>query len=240
MAKIIDFQAAREKFKFIGADYAKGGDKTVVIPFPGAAECPARQPDPQPSYVQFLAEAQKAHLTTRARRPTPNEPREKQAAGRNNLLARIHILLEGNKSRGQLGLYQLLEGFNESAYRYALREKFGKESAAELDYNELRQCLMWLKSIAPAGYGKTVRRSYGQHDMIKRIEQLLAEKGKIQSRFAPFEYAEGILERQTRKQPGGPVKSLYDANPKQLRAVIAALDKDGRRGKKRQAKLEVM
>ncbi|MDR2504184.1 MAG: hypothetical protein LBD82_07390 [Deltaproteobacteria bacterium] len=67
--------------------------------------------------------------------------------------------------------------------------------------------------------------------LIAKINALLTEKGLKQGRFVGLEYAEGILTRQTSRLPGGAVKSLDQATPRQLAAVIAALDKDGKRKK---------
>jgi hypothetical protein len=154
---------------------------------------------------------------------------DKAELHRKALLCKIHIALAG--------FYKTLPGFSEDVYRYTLEDKWGVSSAADLSHEQLHQCLLWLKSLgfqssSPYWRGRDAR-GLSQLAMIGRINQLLVEKHKIQDKFAPLAYAEGILARQTAKAEGGPVKNIYQATPKQLRAVIAALDKDGKRKRRR-------
>jgi hypothetical protein len=60
---------------------------------------------------------------------------------------------------------------------------------------------------------------------MKKIEALLAEKGKVEGKDMPWGYAVGILKRQT----GGRATQFSAATPAELKGVIAALYRDAAR-----------
>ena len=66
---------------------------------------------------------------------------------------------------------------------------------------------------------------YARDRYMKKIEALLAEKGRAEGTHMPWGYAVGILKRLT----GGAVKSLDQADEMLLAKVIAALTYDARR-----------
>lgn len=182
----------------------------TVLRFPGAQ--PARQEPPVP--------------------PASAPPvRKERSAGqaedhRKAMLAKIHIAL--NK------LYKRLEGFNDDVYRFTLRERWDVDSAGQMDIRQLDEVLAWLAELGFQSnrpfYARRDYRRWGPPALIEKINALLAEKrSKEGGRFLGMEYAEGILKRQTR----GEVDNIYKATPKQLRAVIAALDKDASRNGRR-------
>ena len=145
---------------------------------------------------------------------------------RKAMLAKIHIAL------GKL--YKLLDGFNEDVYRYTLGVRWGVDSAAQLDVRQLDEVLAWLAELGFQSnrpfYARRDYRRWGPAALIEKINALLAEKRSMEGgRFLGMEYAEGILKRQTR----GEADNIYKATPKQLRAVIAALDKDASRKDRR-------
>jgi hypothetical protein len=60
---------------------------------------------------------------------------------------------------------------------------------------------------------------------MRKIEALLAEKGRVEGTDMPWAYAVGIL----KKHSNGVTRCFEHATPEQLRAVIAALMKDAKR-----------
>lgn len=162
--------------------------------------------------------------------PAPADPlqpkRRKRGASqkadqRLGMLAKIHIALDD--------LYARLKGFNEDVYRYTLRERFGEESAAALDNDQLHQVLAWLSSLGWAAQKPRRRKdapaALGAVSRLEKIEALLAEKGRVERTDMPWSYAMGILKRQT----GGEVRSFDKASDEELDAVIAALYRDAKR-----------
>ena len=144
----------------------------------------------------------------------------KNKIARNAMLAKVHMAIN------RLGI-------DEDAYRFLLDEKYGVNTAAKLSMPQLDDLLSYFQAMgaglkrgnnrggAPAGIRKhTERGTY-----LRKIEALLTEKGRDEGRHIPWEYAVGILKRQTR----GAVISLDKAGIEQLRKVIAALSYDARR-----------
>lgn len=137
-------------------------------------------------------------------------------------LAKIHL------AKKQLGL-------DDATYRAILHETAGVESAAKLDGPGRRAVLAHLERCGfkpkrgkphPGQPHNLLSTSRGP--LLRKIEALLADKGKREERYVPWSYALGILKRQ-----GGPEKIEW-ASPEQLQAVIAALSSDARRkGRKR-------
>lgn len=142
--------------------------------------------------------------------------RSRTTENRKAMLAKVHI---GKK---RLGL-------DDETYRALLSDTYGVNTAAKLSVKQLDDLLMRFQAMGaelnqgvnPRGLKtRTERGSY-----LRKIEALLAEKGSEEGRHISWDYAAGILERQTK----GTVKSLDAASIAQLRKVIAALTYDARR-----------
>ena len=142
--------------------------------------------------------------------------RSRTTENRRAMLAKVHI---GKK---RLGL-------DDETYRALLSDAYGVNTAAKLSIKQLDDLLMRFQAMGaelnqganPRGLRtRTERGSY-----LRKIEALLAEKGSDEGRHISWDYAAGILERQTK----GTVKSLDKATIEQLRKVIAALTYDARR-----------
>ncbi len=140
---------------------------------------------------------------------------------RRRWLAKIHV------AKKRLGL-------DEDTYRAMLHEVAGVDSAAQLDNHGL---IAVIEHLSTKGFeGKRGKPHFGcphnlksaaRGPMLRKIEALLAEKGKLEGRYIPWSYALGILEKQ-----GGPEK-LEWATPEQLRGVIAALHTHAKRKRRR-------
>lgn len=209
----------------------------IKFPAPPAREEGERQIVQGNTVLRFPAPAsEKAAPSIPATLKAPS--RKERTAGqiedqRKAMLAKIHIATMGQ--RGKPGLFKLLEGFDEDVYRYTLGVRWGVDSAAHLDVRQLDEVLAWLAELGFQSnrpfYARRDYRRWGSAALIEKINALLAEKRKKEGgRFLGMDYAEGILKRQTK----GEVDNVYKATPKQLRSVIAALDKDAsRKGRRR-------
>lgn len=142
--------------------------------------------------------------------------RSRTTENRKAMLAKVHI---GKKRLG----------IDDETYRALLSDSYGVNTAAKLSVKQLDNLLMRFQAMGaelnqgadPRGLKtRTERGSY-----LRKIEALLAEKGSDEGRHISWDYAVGILERQTK----GAVKSLDAASIEQLRKVIAALTYDARR-----------
>lgn len=188
------------------APAAHGRASVLRFPAPAVAPPPAPAPETFPAL------------------PLPDAKIEDQ---RKAMLAKIHIALDKLRSR--------LPGFNDDVYRFTLRERWGVDSSAKMSRHQLDEVLHWLSELGFMSnrpfYARRDYTRWGEAALIEKINALLAEKGQKETgTFLGMEYAEGILKRQTR----GEAESVYRATPKQLRAVIAALDKDAsRKGRRR-------
>lgn len=151
---------------------------------------------------------------------------------RKAMLAKVHI------ARNQ-------QAMSEDDYRAMLDARYGVASARDLTGKQLHDLLLYLQSIgavftkgsARKRKGKADRKrdipaalthddaELGREEYMAKIEALLAEKGRTEGTHMPWAYAVGILKRQT----GGAIKSLDQADVPQLRDVIAALTYDARR-----------
>lgn len=206
----------------------------MIIPFVRPA-MPASAP-PAPARARIL------RFPTPARPPAVSAPAvdpaqpvsdAKIADQEKAMKAKIHIALRGR--RGVPGLFSTLPGFTEDVYRFTLRERWGVDSSAKMSRHQLDEVLHWLSELGFMSnrplYARRDYTRWGEAALIEKINALLAEKGQKETgTFLGMEYAEGILKRQTR----GEAESVYRATPKQLRAVIAALDKDAsRKGRRR-------
>ena len=145
------------------------------------------------------------------------------AATRRALLAKIHV------AKKQLGM-------TDEEYRALLDGHFSTDSAGHLGISELKRLVFVLQ-----GYG--FKPSRGRHakgapaaltdgedvldrkPLMEKIEALLAEKGRCEGSFVPWNYAVAILKRQS----GNVTRSLDHATPEQLQGVIAALVRDAQR-----------
>ena len=135
------------------------------------------------------------------------------AAWRRGILAKIHI------AKAQLGM-------SRDEYE-AMLQSFGVTSSADLDARGLDRLLRRFETLGfkPANVKKRGRDrtpDFGKSRIdkssyISKIEALLAEIGRREGRFVPWDYANAILKRQCG------VETLDWAYPKQLGAVIVAL-----------------
>lgn len=163
----------------------------------------------------------------------PRRKKNSLAAERRRMeLAKIHV------AKKQLCL-------DDETYRMLLREQFGVESAGELDDRQRRDCILYMqrcgftgtRGVATRRHGAADRRSdvpriltqdddgLGRDVYMRKIEAMLAEKGRVEGSVVPWGYAVGILKRQS----GGVTRCFEHATVEQLRAVIAALVYDARR-----------
>ena len=148
---------------------------------------------------------------------------------RSALLAKVH-----------LGKKQL--GMSDEEWRALLADRWDVESSGTLDARRLDELVRHLESLgavftrgsARARKGRANRKDIPaalEHDpharerYMKKIEALLAEKGRAEGTHMPWGYAVGILKRLT----GGAIRSLDQADEMLLAKVIAALVYDARR-----------
>ena len=151
---------------------------------------------------------------------------------RKAMLAKVHI------ARNQ-------QGMSEDDYRAMLDARYSVTSARDLTDRQLHDLLLYMQQLGAVFTRGSARKRSGKanrkreipaaltHDdaelgreaYLKKIEALLAEKGRAEGTHMPWAYAVGILKQQT----GGAIKSLDQADVLQLRNVIAALVYDARR-----------
>lgn len=151
---------------------------------------------------------------------------------RKAMLAKVHI------ARNQ-------QAMSEDDYRAMLDARYSVTSARDLTDKQLHDLLLYMQQLGAVFTRGSARKRSGKanrkreipaaltHDdaelgreaYLKKIEALLAEKGRAEGTHMPWGYAVGILKRQT----GGAIKSLDQADALQLRDVIAALVYDARR-----------
>ena len=164
-----------------------------------------------------------AAAPVRRKRGTP------ASENRSALLAKVH-----------LGKKQL--GMSDEQWCALLADRWDVESSGALDARRLSELVIHLVSLgavftrgsARARKGRACRKDipaalehapYARDRYMKKIEALLAEKGRAEGTHMPWGYAVGILKRLT----GGAVKSLDQADEMLLAKVIAALTYDARR-----------
>lgn len=145
------------------------------------------------------------------------------SAGRRAMLAKIHI------AKKDLGM-------DDGTYRAMLDNLFGVDSSAKLTPRQLDDLLGHLTSrgfvAQKKGDPKPSDSAKAREPMIAKVGALLTELGQTEGRHVPWSYAVSILKRQSG------VMRLEWATPKQLRAVIAALD--ARSGKLAREKREAL
>ena len=212
MARILRFEPPPK-----AAPAPEGGSALVVDYATGKPWTP-----PPPVYVPV-----------KRKRGGPDEEQRKP------MLAKIHV------AKKQLGL-------KEEEYRDMLRGNFGVDSSAYLSMEQLRAFLGLLAGVgfkarkrgdAPdilskaAGPDGETALSPGERErveeyerssrvrLLKKIEALLAEKGRVEGTDVPWGYAVAILKRQT----DGATTSLAGATAAELRGVVTALVRDAKR-----------
>jgi hypothetical protein len=160
------------------------------------------------------------------RSPLPRKPKRSKAKGyRNSMLAKIHI------AKKQLGM-------SEDEYRAFLCGRLGVDSAKDLTIDGLKEALEHLtglgwetKRTRPVGdrHGLPApladKHNTGQARILKAIEALLSELGRLRGKFIPWDYAASILKRQT-----GLTRLEY-GDRKQLTGVLVALENVVKRSK---------
>lgn len=121
-------------------------------------------------------------------------------------------------------------GINETDYRVLLDVNFGVSSCTQLDEQKLVQLVAFLRSKGWKGrpvhaqdhHGRPATLVHGgSHPtapVMRKIEALLSELGKVKGEYVPWDYAASILKRQTGCDclDAMDVKSLCD--------VVAALN----------------
>lgn len=133
------------------------------------------------------------------------------SSSRRAMLAKIHIAIK------DLGL-------DDATYRLMLDNLYGVTSSAKLKPRQLDDLLGHLTSRGFVARKKGDKSApsdsaRSREPMLAKIAALLTELGRIEGRHVPWDYAVGILKRQSG------VYRLEWATPAHLRAVIAALDK---------------
>lgn len=169
-----------------------------------------------------------------ARAASPRREDDPQRAAKARYIQRVKML--------QRDCETALPHFDDAAYRAILAEQFnGAQSCTALSVPQLRALLLYMQDLlltcrgqAPASFDAPAllyRDASGlkRTDRMRKIQALLAEKGKAEGAYIRWSYALGILKRQSR----GVVGAWEDAAPAQLDAVIAALSRDaGRKGRR--------
>lgn len=157
----------------------------------------------------------------------PN-PRTSTDSQRKAMLAKVHI--------AKAHCVQTLPNFDEDMYRHILQDKYGVDSAKDLNHRQLHQLLLHFAGLGfEAKKGRHRKQApatlthdsaqMGREALMQKIEAQLAEKGSAEGTEMPWAYAVAIL----KKQSGGVTKAFAHATPEQLNAVIAALYRDAKR-----------
>lgn len=136
-----------------------------------------------------------------------------QAAYRKKLISLVHI------AKNQLGM-------DDDSYRALLQHSVSKNSCSKMNVQELNRVIDALKQRGFAMHtkGKTQGKPHNFDSdamplMITKIEALLAEQN------LPWSYADGIANKMF-----GIQKCTWLREPKQLKAIIAALYNKQKRG----------
>lgn len=144
----------------------------------------------------------------------------------------------------QRDLEKTLPHFNDGSYRAILQEQFGVKSSTALEYPELVRLLLYMQALPlqamtqckPSGDAPELlhydAKGLNRHLLMQSVQAALTLKGKTEGKYVGWNYALGILKRQT----GGVVACWDDAMPEHLNAVIAALDRDARRNGRRRVR----
>ena len=213
MARILPFSPLRRQ-EFPAQDECARVGKAAVVIFPKELQAPP------PSRSDAVASRKRGEAEAKDRR--------------NAMLGKIHMALAALYARARTD--PELSGFCEDVYRYKLRDEFGVDSARDLDNRQLHAVLLWLESLGwrpRRGKRRSAPKALSdggtRQARMKKIEAMLAEKGRVEGTDMPWGYAVAILKRQTANEPGGPVTSLDKARLSHLDDVIAALYRDAKR-----------
>jgi phage gp16-like protein len=110
---------------------------------------------------------------------------------------------------------------DDGTYRMMLDNLYGVDSSAKLSVKQLDDLISHLTSrgfvATKKGDAKPSRQNQLNKPIITKIGALLVELGQREGRHVPWEYAVGILKRQS-----GVMRLEWGTAP-QLRAVVAAL-----------------
>lgn len=164
-----------------------------------------------------------------AKAPAQRKRGTEKDEARKSMLAKVHV------AKKQLGM-------KDDEYRAMLNGMFEVESSKDLTPEQMHRFLIALAEVgfkgtkghAKAGSNrkKTIPAALTEDTsgldrtpLMRKIEALLAEKGRVEGTDVPWKYAVKILMNQT----GGVIKHFDHATPGQLRGVIAALTRDAKR-----------
>jgi hypothetical protein len=190
-----------------------------------------------PETGQLLGQIAAALQPKPAPRPAAPAPAQKDSESRRkSMLAKIHI--------AKKHCMDTLPEFTDDTYRFVLQERFGVDSSKHLSLQQQHEFLLYFNELGFSysksgknGKKRAAKRRDApatlEHDtsglsreaLMRKIEALLAEKGRVEGKDMPWNYAIGILKRQS----DGVTKCFEHATPEQLRAVIASLMKDAKR-----------
>lgn len=236
MATIIPFRLSRENSR---PGVPSSGQRATVIRFPGAEPAPVSVPAP----------------VRRTRGSTKEDDQRKAMLGKVHIakkdLMRLpgfnddtyRFILEHNfgvSSAAELSnaqLHGLLIHFASLGWQ-AKKGRHRKEAPRALTHDatgmsrEAHSLGDAVSAPAPGasgagGSGFAAAASVSRR--LRKIEAMLAEKGRAEGTDVPWGYAVAILKRQTANEPAGQVRSFDKAGPRQLDDVIAALYRDARR-----------
>lgn len=165
--------------------------------------------------------------------PAKRKPASLPVESRRAELAKIHV------AKKQLGM-------DDETYRSMLLSQFGVESARDLSDYQRKSCIVYMQRLGFEGKrgkagqqraGESCKRrdvpltlekdesGLGRDIYMRKIEAMLAEKGRVEGTIVPWGYAVAILKRQS----GGVTKCFEHATVDQLRSIIAALTYDAKK-----------
>lgn len=158
-------------------------------------------------------------VTAQAEKARKKKKDGKTRSTRNTLIAKVKI------AQKQLGI-------GDSDYRFMLQMNFGVSSCTELDETGLLKLITFFrsngwqdkpaKSKAQDKHGRPITINSTANPaapVLRRIEALLSELGTIRGRYVPWDYAVGIL----KKQSG--IELLDAATSGELQKVMVALER---------------
>lgn len=198
-----------------------------------ARACRNGSPHAQDYTVYLRRQAKETQAVKAKTQKQATQPDDKELAAKANYIRRIKML--------QRDCEKALHRFDDDAYRAILAEQFHATTSKALSLPQLRALLMHMKGLLQESR-TPIKASFDapallHHDAsglsrcgsMRKIQALLAEKGKAEGKYIRWSYALGILKRQTK----GVTADWEDATPHQLDAVIAALSKDAQRKRRR-------
>ena len=188
--------------------------------------------------IDFRTGRPKAAVGHLVEMTTPYKPAKRKGVSlpvekRRAELAKIHV------AKKQLGM-------DDETYRDMLMSQFGVESARDLSEHQRKSCILHMQRLgfepkrgkaSPQRTGAPRKRrdvpltlekddsGLGRDVYMRKIEAMLAEKGRVEGTVVPWGYAVAIL----KKQSGGVTRCFEHATVEQLRGVISALTYDAKR-----------